>query len=82
MLGGQLLTNGRTIEAKVYDSSANVVNRTVLAGESKVSDLFWDFGTPAYQVLGQEITWIWKVRIGKDEHILRVPMRRQEPGKS
>lgn len=41
VLGGQLITNGRTI------------------------------------VLGQDITWVWKVRIGQAEHTLRVPMQRQ-----
>src|SRR5476651_2255958 len=42
VLGGQLVTNGRTIEAKVYDSPEGIEARTVPAGVSKSVMLYWE----------------------------------------
>lgn len=78
MLGGQLVTNGRTIEAEVDDSSEGRDARTVSPGASKSVMLFWDLGGSADEVLGPDITWVWRVRIGAAEHSLRVPMQRQQ----
>lgn len=77
VLGGQLVTNGRTIEARILDDAPNREDRTVPAGESKTVSLYWEFGGSASEVLGTDITWIWRVRIGTTEHSLRVPMQRQ-----
>ena len=77
LLGGEVLTYGRTIEAKVHDSPQDVLARTAPIGQSKVVGLSWEFGTWLDQVLGHEITWVWKVRIGKAEHSLRIPMQRK-----
>jgi hypothetical protein len=77
VLGGHLLTNGRKIEAHIIDDPPNREARTVPAGESKSVFLLWEFGGPASDVLGPDITWVWRVRIGETEHSLRVPMQRQ-----
>ena len=74
---GQVLTYGRTIEAKVDDSPEELLMRTVPIGQSKVVCLFWEFGTWLDEVLGQEITWVWNVKIGKTEHSLQIPMLRK-----
>jgi hypothetical protein len=78
VLGGQLLTNDRTIEAIIIDDPPNREARTVPAGESKSVLLYWEFGGSASEVLGPNLTWVWRVRIGKTEHSLRVPMQRQK----
>jgi hypothetical protein len=78
VLGGQLLTKGRTIEAQVLDDPPNREARTVPAGESKSVSLYWEYGGSASDVLGPDITWVWRVRIGAAEHSLRVPMQRQQ----
>jgi hypothetical protein len=78
VLGGQLVTKGRTIEAEILDDPPNREARTVPAGESKSVELYWDFGGSAFKVLDQDITWVWRARIGDTEHALRVPMRRKE----
>jgi hypothetical protein len=78
VLGGQLVTNGRTIEARIIDDPANREARTVPAGESKSVLLFWEFGDTALKVFGPDLTWVWHVRIGETEHTLRVPMKREK----
>jgi hypothetical protein len=79
LLGGEALTygDGPAIEARVFDGPQEVALRTVPAGQSKEVGLFWEFGTSLDQVLGPEVTWVWRVRIGKAEHTLRVRMQRQ-----
>ncbi len=74
LLGGQLLAMGRTIEAPVVGSPSSAGERTVPPGQLKGLGLLWEHGD--FHVLGTEITCVWKVRIGKAEHSLRVPMRR------
>lgn len=74
--GGQLLTNGRTIDAKIYDSPEGREARSVSPGTSKAVMLYWDFGGAASDVLGPSITWVWHVQIGDKEHNIRVPMQR------
>jgi hypothetical protein len=76
VLGGQLETNGRTIEATLYDDPANREARTVPPGGSKSVSLSWDFGASAYDVLAPDVTWVWRVRIGTEDHSLRVSMKR------
>lgn len=78
VLGGQLVTNGRTIEARIIDEPLERKARTVPAGQKKSVLLYWEFGGAASDVLGPDITWVWRVRIGKDEHSLRVLMKRQQ----
>ncbi len=78
VLGGQLVTNGRAIEAIIYDDRPNREARTVPAGQSKSVLLHWRFGGSASDVLGTDITWVWRLRIGKAEHALRVPMQRKQ----
>jgi hypothetical protein len=80
VLGGQLLTNGRTIKAHFPDPP-NRDDRTVPAGKSRSVPLLWNYGGGfADQVLGPDITFIWQMRIGKAEHSLRVPMQRERNG--
>jgi hypothetical protein len=81
VLGGELLTNGRSIEAHVLDDAESVKARSVPArsGFKRVM-LRWQLDSPASELLGSSITWVWKVRIGPNEHVLRIPMqRRAEP---
>lgn len=77
VLGGQLVTKGRTVEADVPDDPATRAFRTVPAGETKSVSLGWSLGT-ASKALGPDPTWVWRVRIGGTEHTLRVPMRRED----
>jgi hypothetical protein len=77
VLGGQLVTNGRTIEAHIFDSPANREARTVAPGGSESVSLLWEFGGSASEVLGPDISWVWRVRIGSEDHSLRVSMERQ-----
>jgi hypothetical protein len=80
VLGGQLLTNGRTIKAH-FPNPPNRDDRTVPAGKSRSVPLLWNYGGgSADQVLGPDITFIWQVRIGKAERSLRVPMQRERNG--
>ena len=76
VLAAQLVTNGRTIEANIFDNPAHREARTVPPGGSKSVSLSWDFGGSASEVLGPDITWVWRVRIGTEEHSLRVSMKR------
>jgi hypothetical protein len=83
VLGGQLLSKGRAIEAIIDDSPEGRTGRTVSPGDTKAVYLSWEFGDvvhhrPAHEVLGPDITWVWQVRIGEGEHTLRVPMQRQQ----
>jgi hypothetical protein len=79
LVGGQALTygHGRAVEAKVFDGPQEVALRAVPAGQSKEVGLFWEFGTSLDQVLGPEVTWVCRVRIGKSERTLQAPMQRQ-----
>jgi hypothetical protein len=55
-----------------------VPSRAVPSGESQEVYPEWDFvhhGGLAHEVMGSRITWVWKVRIGKEEHLLRVKMK-------
>ena len=65
------------LQANVLDAPEEREARTVPAGESKTVGFLWEFGGPASNVLGADITWVWQVRIGNAEHSLRVPMQRQ-----
>ncbi len=78
VLGGELQTNGRKIEAHVLDDGESVKARSVPAhsGYKRVM-LFWQFDNPGQELLGPSITWEWRVRVGPAEHILRIPMQRQ-----
>jgi hypothetical protein len=78
VFGGQVVTYGHTIEAKVLDDTEELLLRTVPPRQSKAVCLYWEFGTWLDQVLGQDITWVWKVKIGAAEHSLQVPMQRKE----
>lgn len=76
VLGGQLLTDDRTIKARVNEHQSGREERTVAPGRSRSVDLSWDFGASAHEVLGPKITWVWRVQIGAAEHDLRIPMQR------
>jgi hypothetical protein len=76
VLGGELETNGRTLKANLRAGPEHRAARTVPAGETKQVSLLVDFGGSASEVLGPSVTWVWRVRIGKAEHTLRVPMDR------
>lgn len=77
VLSGQLVTKGQTIDAHIFDGPLESKARIVPAGESKLVSLSWEFGGAAYEVLGPELTWVWRVRIDKAEYILRVPMQQR-----
>jgi len=51
----------------------------VAPGKSHQAIARWDFSPHegAAEVLGQRITWVWKVRIGTKEHVLRVRMEKE-----
>jgi hypothetical protein len=78
VLGGQLSTNGRTLEAKL-PGEGEVKWRTVPPGAAETINLSWDFGEQggyADKALGPSVTWIWRVKIGDEEHTIRVGMER------
>jgi len=52
---------------------------TVATGKSHQAIASWNFSPHkgADEVLGQRITWVWKVRIGTKEHVLRVRMEKE-----
>ena len=78
VLGGQLNTNGRALEAKL-PGEGEAKWRTVRPGATETINLLWDFrehGGDASKVLGPDITWTWRVKIGDDEHTLCVRMQR------
>ncbi len=77
VLSGQLVTKGQTIDAHIFDGPLDCEARIVPAGESKSVSLSWEFGDAAYEVLGPELTWVWRVMIDKTEHTLRVSMQRR-----
>jgi hypothetical protein len=78
VLGGELHTSGRKIEAHVLDDAESAKARSVPAhsGYKRVM-LFWQFDAPASELLGPNITWAWHVRVGPAEHTLQIPMGRQ-----
>jgi hypothetical protein len=78
VLGGQLLTNGRTIEARILDDPENRKARTVPPGSSKRVLLLWELGGSASNVLGSELVFVWRVQIGKAERTVKVGMERQK----
>jgi len=70
LLDGRLTTNGRTIKATLPGSGESEW-RTVLPGEVKTVSLLWDrtqHGSSKELILGQKISWSWRVRIGKKKH--------------
>ena len=72
IVGGEVESNGRTMKANWPFDSASREARTVTPGSAKQVRLFLEFGGSAMDVLGPTITWVWRVRIGTEEHILRV----------
>jgi hypothetical protein len=78
VLGGELQTNERSIAAHVLEDGESVKARSVPArsGYKRIM-LYWQFDSPASELLGPSINWTWRVRIGPTEHVLRIPMRRR-----
>jgi hypothetical protein len=76
VLGGQLETNGRTIEADLPNNPEAREGRVVPAGSTKTVPLKVDFGGQAAEVLGPSMTWSWRVRIGGHRHTVTVRMAR------
>lgn len=76
VLGGDLETGSKTVSAKIYRDAEGEKERTVGPKFSKSVGLAFNFDAPASEALGKDIVWIWYLRIGEEEHSLRVPMRR------
>jgi hypothetical protein len=78
VLGGELQTNERSIAAHVLEDGESVKARSVPArsGYKRIM-LYWQFDSPASELLGPTINWTWRVRIGPTEHVLRIPMQRR-----
>ena len=77
VLDAVLETGDKTIPAKIYSDVEGEKERTVPAKFSKTVGLAFSFGDSAAEVLAKEIIWVWQLRIGTEEHTLRVPMRRE-----
>jgi hypothetical protein len=78
VLGCRLSTKGRTLEAKL-PGEGEAKWRTVRPRAAEIINLSWDFreqGGDAEKTLGPSVTWIWRVKIGDEEHTLRVRMER------
>jgi hypothetical protein len=78
VLGGQLSTNGRILEA-ILPGEGEAKWRTVGPGAAETVKLSWNFreqGGEAEKTLGPSLTWIWRVKIGDEERTLRVSMER------
>lgn len=75
--GAELETKGRIIAASAPDAPRDRESRAISPKTTKTVVLYWDFGSPAYEVLGPDITWVFHIRIGAEEQIIRVPMGRK-----
>jgi hypothetical protein len=78
VLGGQLSTDGRIMEAKL-PGEGEAKWRTVPPGATQTINLSWDFrehGGDASKVLGPSLCWTWRVKIGEEEHTFKVRMER------
>jgi hypothetical protein len=76
VLGGQLETKGRTLEADLPREPEDREARVVPAGSTRAISLLVALGGAASDVLGPSITWVWRIRIGTAEHTLRLRMDR------
>jgi hypothetical protein len=72
VLGGGVWDNGEIVSATLAERKSS----TVLAGESKTVRLDCILDEQAGRLFGQNITWVWMVRIGDTEHVLKIPMTR------
>jgi hypothetical protein len=77
VLGGRLVTvNGREWKSQLPVNQAGK-DYTVAAGQS-LSAVFvfgGDEGDSPYDEVGANIFWVWRVRVGAEEHVLQVPMK-------
>lgn len=76
VLGAELETGGKTFPAKIYRDAEGEKERIVPPKFSKSVSLAFAFSASASEVLNQDITWVWHLGIGDEEHTLHVPMRR------
>jgi hypothetical protein len=72
VLGAQIESNGRTLPANLLAGKENQDARTILPGSSSRVQLLVELGGPAYEVLAASVVHVWRVRIGMDEHIIRI----------
>ena len=80
VVGAWLEMNGRILEAEPVKNRAEEGDRTVPKGKSLLVSLDWDiaqFKDGERDDLGPSITWIWKVRIGSEAHVVRVKMNKE-----
>ncbi|HEX3152855.1 MAG TPA: hypothetical protein VHR66_32585 [Gemmataceae bacterium] len=77
VVGAEIETNGRALKANLFAGAENTAARTVDAGQTGPVSLLVELGGPAGETFGLTITYVWHIRIGSDEHTLRVPMNRQ-----
>ena len=76
LLGGTLLTDGRSLEA----DTEGALPRSFAPGTSGDVSFTFDFrphGGDAEQVLGKNLTWIWRLRVGDRERTIEVKMLRE-----
>jgi hypothetical protein len=79
VVGARLEMNGKSLEAKPPKDRDEEIYRTVPKGRSKW--VYFDFDVSQLSDeerwdLGPSITWTWRVRIGGEEHVVRVKMDR------
>jgi hypothetical protein len=73
ILAAKLETNGRTL-----DEGQDKLD-TILPGRTETVSRPVQFpeGMQASKVMGPSATWIWRVRIGENEHTIRVNMKKR-----
>jgi hypothetical protein len=76
VVGGRLEANGKSLEPRDCD----LKYRTVPKGKEKEVTLDWDLSRLSHDEqwnLWPTITYVWTLRIGQQERVIRVPMRRE-----
>jgi hypothetical protein len=74
VVGGRLEANGKSLEARDCD----LEDRTVPKGKEKEVSLDWDLSHLSPEErrnLWPTITYVWTLRIGQQERVIRVPMK-------
>jgi hypothetical protein len=72
-------SDGESIEGAFQKSPVEKESRlTVSPGQSRAVSAQWTFPGDKYpdEVIGPTVTWVWHVRIGNEERVLRVRMEK------
>jgi hypothetical protein len=81
LVGARLELNGKSLESLPPKNREEEIGRTVPKGRSDWFYLDFDVSQLKDEErwdLGPSITWTWTVRIGREEHVVRVQMVRMD----